>query len=893
MKRQFKLLACLLVVIAMVFTLASCDLIDKIFGRDKHVHNYVDGECDCGEADPDYEAPHEHEFVDGKCGCGEEDPDYVPEPTTYTVYLLNKAGWAEVAVYYWNNGNEVSWPGTLITVGEDGLYKAEIDSACGNLIFNNNNAGAQTVDLVAPTDDNIVYDNVAKAWMTYAEAIEALSAAPTEGVINVTTTDTYTWDEDEYTFVASEKGNYTFTVPAGLGVYSQTAKDNYAEAEVDYYYNYTGAEFTVALEKDASFVFYVASTQVGEWTITWTMSEYVAPPKDVDISLGQNTVSFTDEDYKSGAEGIIEVSEEAVYTVVGEGLHIVISTSYGQILVEGDNSVTVTLSGWSWYPSVYYIKVTPAAAGNYSFAVSANIPVELSTGDNTITIDESLESVDGKFYVVNYGLYTFVGEGLTFDIYEEDEKIGDNTAPVVLESYTEYTLVIRATAAGEYTLTISAPEYLTTGENSVSVEGTLSVYFQGTEEATYSFTGEGLTIVIKDTDGNVVEASAVESYTTYVVEITAAEAGDYTLYIGLTYAVGHQKNPEKLETSTTVAHPGNYSMYYLEFTAAVTGHATLTWTPDDIIGLSSVMLDGNYYSGVTTVTIPVFAGTTYEVGVSAYEAGSIIMALSVEEGELTESDYKSMLNGDTFNLATGLTAWLYYDEYGTKEYLINIYNSTYSIDLYYTYTVTVNADGTLTLTPTLCADKENAGEAEFGEIEVTFVDGDFNYFYHVDTNSDGKCNCGCGKYLLPKAGQAFKLQMYQASLDKTLYFTGAMNGYYFATSENVDDGVDVYVEEADGGFNMYFMSGETKNYIYAIASGTYTNVKFGTSNDGNLWSFNEELGTLVTVVNGTDYYLGTYGTYTTISASKTSFIDSTNVDVSQFVARPVVVAEAE
>ena len=40
-----------------------------------HVHEYVEGKCECGAEDPDYVA-HEHEFVEGKCECGEEDPNY-------------------------------------------------------------------------------------------------------------------------------------------------------------------------------------------------------------------------------------------------------------------------------------------------------------------------------------------------------------------------------------------------------------------------------------------------------------------------------------------------------------------------------------------------------------------------------------------------------------------------------------------------------------------------------------------------------------------------------------------------------------------------------------------------------------------------------------------------
>ncbi|MBR2381736.1 MAG: phosphodiester glycosidase family protein [Clostridia bacterium] len=49
-------------------------------------HKYVDGVCTrCQAEDPDYVPPHEHSFVEGKCECGEEDPDYVPDTPTQPV----------------------------------------------------------------------------------------------------------------------------------------------------------------------------------------------------------------------------------------------------------------------------------------------------------------------------------------------------------------------------------------------------------------------------------------------------------------------------------------------------------------------------------------------------------------------------------------------------------------------------------------------------------------------------------------------------------------------------------------------------------------------------------------------------------------------------------------
>jgi len=65
----------LVVVMTMGLALTSCNLFTP-----PHEHSFVNGECACGEKDPNYtpEPEHKHNFVDGKCECGESDPDYEP-----------------------------------------------------------------------------------------------------------------------------------------------------------------------------------------------------------------------------------------------------------------------------------------------------------------------------------------------------------------------------------------------------------------------------------------------------------------------------------------------------------------------------------------------------------------------------------------------------------------------------------------------------------------------------------------------------------------------------------------------------------------------------------------------------------------------------------------------
>ena len=134
----------------------------------------------------------------------------------------------------------------------------------------------------------------------------------------------------------------------------------------------------------------------------------------------------------------------------------------------------------------------------------------------------------------------------------------------------------------------------------------------------------------------------------------------------------------------------------------------------------------------------------------------------------------------------------------------------------------------------------------------------------------------------PVAGVAYKLGMTQANLNKNLYLSGEMDGYYFATTEDKEAAVDVYVELVEGGMKLYFNKDGVKNYLAIVLNGTYTNVVFNA--EGSVFVYNAECNNLVTSVEGTEYYLGTYNNFKTFSASKTSYINAENTGVSQFPA---------
>ncbi len=144
----------------------------------------------------------------------------------------------------------------------------------------------------------------------------------------------------------------------------------------------------------------------------------------------------------------------------------------------------------------------------------------------------------------------------------------------------------------------------------------------------------------------------------------------------------------------------------------------------------------------------------------------------------------------------------------------------------------------------------------------------------------------------PEAGVPYKFALNQNGLDvpTTLYFTGAMDGNYLATSANPLDAVDVILEETEGGYYITFMEGETKKYV---------NVTTYTKDDGSLkntqkiedapsvpYTWDAERGTMVADLGELGkYYIGTYNTYKTMSTSNVTYIEDTSkIGVSQFPA---------
>ena len=142
----------------------------------------------------------------------------------------------------------------------------------------------------------------------------------------------------------------------------------------------------------------------------------------------------------------------------------------------------------------------------------------------------------------------------------------------------------------------------------------------------------------------------------------------------------------------------------------------------------------------------------------------------------------------------------------------------------------------------------------------------------------------------PVAGVAYKFYLYHTGLQKDLYMTGKMNGYYYGTTGDVTQAADVYLEETTGGFYFYGVVDGVKKYFNITSETKESNGEMKTYYNVtadfdaiSVYTFDTTLKTITTVVDGKTFLFGTSAskTYDTISSNQTQYASTTCI--AQFV----------
>lgn len=270
-----------------------------------------------------------------------------------------------------------------------------------------------------------------------------------------------------------------------------------------------------------------------------------------------------------------------------------------------------------------------------------------------------------------------------------------------------------------------------------------------------------------------------------------------------------------------------------------------------------------------TVTLTISHGKEkkdFSVDVRAYNTSYIIEKFSFPKSDaLVYEDFDLPVSyapaGYEGKAAT--IAWSVADEY--KDY------------------ISVNADGNKCVVPAPAENKEVAITAAFTYGGKTLSE---NYSFTVAVDN---------RVTLEPLDPAdptgvYKVYMTQVQTNQTLYLTGEMSGYYYATEEDVTKAADVEVAKSGDGYTLKVTTAgvaATGKYLEVKPSGTFRNAVFSDTSTG-VWKYNADLGTFVwTLENDGDYWLGTSGTYRTFGANNVSKITGDNaskVGVSEYIA---------
>ena len=151
----------------------------------------------------------------------------------------------------------------------------------------------------------------------------------------------------------------------------------------------------------------------------------------------------------------------------------------------------------------------------------------------------------------------------------------------------------------------------------------------------------------------------------------------------------------------------------------------------------------------------------------------------------------------------------------------------------------------------------------------------------------------------PEVGVAYKFGLFHGNENATVFFNGENYNNYAWYLAYAAAGVDVYleaVEEVENAYRLFFYNGDAKTYIVAFprdGDTTKGTLKLDTVTPAEYFTFDTEYNTLIyTSTTGEQFYLGSSGTYKSISCSAISYISNATSYVAHLYAEGATGEEA-
>lgn len=141
----------------------------------------------------------------------------------------------------------------------------------------------------------------------------------------------------------------------------------------------------------------------------------------------------------------------------------------------------------------------------------------------------------------------------------------------------------------------------------------------------------------------------------------------------------------------------------------------------------------------------------------------------------------------------------------------------------------------------------------------------------------------------PVQGVAYNMYLNQANLNKTLYLTGKMdatNSKFYGMTTDLSKAADVYAEAVSGGYKFYILDeNNAKSYLtlteYKKDGKNYYGASVSFSADGTVFHY-ESVGCWAATLANDTFFLGTYNSFETASASSSYYMDESKMGTEQF-----------
>ena len=677
MKRNFKLLVAVLVLVVMAFTLASCDVINPIINKIiPHEHEFsADWSSDatnhwhaaicekgeeCSSATADLAA---HTFAEGACTvCGYADPNYNPEctehawgapvvtkPATCTedgvkTSTCTLCGATNELVDPALGHDEKTLEGKLPTCTEPGLSNGKQCSVCGEITKAQSEIAATGHTFVEGVCACGEIDPDYNGPKTYVLDIQSMAPVAQKE------------KADGESAVFADFFTIYYSAKFKLDGSNKTFEDGF---EATQRLNWGGGTVIGETTKNAIMFTVDGTATVKVWWVcggTYDIKEGDAVvatlPRQVGIYDAEgNLVAQTNVDETSVPEGDSDgiknnlfisefaISEAGTYYLgnVGNSNYFfnveVVVTPVEEVETEGSINVETT-DTYTMYDFDFFT-FTATTEGYYTFKIPAGLGAMVD-GSNAPEVDYYMDENGGEFTV---GLEA----GQEIVVWVSSTTRGTWTIDWSLEAG-DVENQPDAPIEGDATELVVGSNTVVFGEGELSEGKTYP--FVVTEEGTYTFRSD-LMAVVMDADGNTIgrgQAYLVPgNYTVALFSMMPMPANSFVVNITFEAPAtgepnGSEQYPFVWETlpESVTFESDNMNMVYYVFTATADGSVTFTWAVEgndwfnyfELVEGATTENNGSGFAK-TSHTFVVEAGKTYRVGLGTWiEGGETVVSIA-------------------------------------------------------------------------------------------------------------------------------------------------------------------------------------------------------------------------------------------------------------------------